>query len=591
LVGVVLLMLYIQGAQSDRYFGWNNPKRTVIEHTKSIVSDGSGYYAYLPAWFIYDDIHFDFLDDIHKKYETNNFIQGIGYNAEKKVKTDKYYIGTSLLISPFFLVNHGINKILYDEADGYSKSYQFTVSLAALFYWLLGIIGLIKVLRLFSIPNFPILLTLILLTFGTFGNYYTVYNPSFSHVYSFCIITWFFYFAKRLGDTQNYKFIIHLSVLLGFIFLLRPTNVLVVLMLPFFFENRKVFTTSLVEAFRTKKILLGFSFVIFGLAVFSQIYTNYCQIGEWKLNTYNEEGFDYLLDPQFFNVLFSYRKGLFTYAPILILVLPGFYFLFKKHRYFAWGWFLVSFVILYITASWWCWYYGGGLGMRPYFDLFVLLAIPMALFVNYMKGIKGVLVLGFSVLSIYYYQVVQVQMNQNILHYSEMNKKDYWRIFLKTDARFNWMLHIHEDELPKRKANDFRKYFFNPDKLDFESTRSKSFTHDLIQEGGEVKRFVLKGGELSTGQLIALKIEGVLAIDNPTSNAVFKVNYYKDSVSITMREMYIGNKMDELNTPQHFEAIAAPTLNYAELDSITVHCFLGSGTSKLRELSYQFLKY
>jgi hypothetical protein len=33
-----------------------------------ISSDGKGYYAYLPAFFIYDDMHFTFQDSIEKKY-------------------------------------------------------------------------------------------------------------------------------------------------------------------------------------------------------------------------------------------------------------------------------------------------------------------------------------------------------------------------------------------------------------------------------------------------------------------------------------------------------------------------------------------
>jgi hypothetical protein len=583
-------MLYIQGAQSDRYFGWNNPKRTVIEHTKSIVSDGSGYYAYLPAWFIYDDIHFNFLDSIHKKYETNNFIQGIGYNSEKQVKTDKYYIGTALMTAPFFLINHGINLKLYGEGDGYSKSYQFTVSIAALFYWLLGIIGLIKVLRLFQINNSTILWTLGFLTFGTFGNYYTVYNPSFSHVFSFCVITWFFYFCKKWASTDRHYYLIHLSILLGLIFLLRPTNAVIGLIIPFFFVDWKAFATTF-KALLTKHYLILFAAIlIFSGAIFSQIYTIYCQIGEWKLNTYNEEGFDFLLDPQIFNVLFSYRKGLFTYSPILILIIPGIYFLFRKNRYFAWGWLLVSSIILYITASWWCWYYGGGLGMRPYFDLFVMLAIPMALFIQATRSFKRLLLLAVSGLLIYYYQTVQVQMNQNILHYSEMDKASYWKIFMKTDARFNWMLHLKEDQLPEKKGILQQDLFFNGKENRFDALRPIHFNTPFSFSNGPIAPVMFRLDSVDRSPFV-IQVKGDITIDNPTSNAVFVAFYYQDTNIVYKGDVFIGNKIDHLNQFTHFDQGFYPSIEFSEIDSVRLEFFLGNGTTRLKDLEYRLLKY
>ena len=75
LIVIILICLYTQGRQSDKYFGWSNPKNTTTEHLATIHSDGSGYYAYLPQWFIYrDSLHFNFIEKIYQKYKKNNFI-------------------------------------------------------------------------------------------------------------------------------------------------------------------------------------------------------------------------------------------------------------------------------------------------------------------------------------------------------------------------------------------------------------------------------------------------------------------------------------------------------------------------------------
>ena len=59
LFSVVLIMISMLGITSNINWGGNNWK-TVLE------SDAKGYYAYLPAVFIYNDPNFGFFDEIEK---------------------------------------------------------------------------------------------------------------------------------------------------------------------------------------------------------------------------------------------------------------------------------------------------------------------------------------------------------------------------------------------------------------------------------------------------------------------------------------------------------------------------------------------
>jgi len=64
--------------------------------------DGNGYYAYLPAIFIYHDLHFGFFDKIAEQEGYQNM--KYDYRYEYRGHTvNKYFAGTALAQLPFFL--------------------------------------------------------------------------------------------------------------------------------------------------------------------------------------------------------------------------------------------------------------------------------------------------------------------------------------------------------------------------------------------------------------------------------------------------------------------------------------------------------
>lgn len=98
-IAIFIIMLITTIVSSN--FNWGN------KHWKGIVeADGKGYYAYLPAIFIYKDLNFGFFDEIEKeKYYNKNLYYD--YRADTNGKTiNKYYCGTALAELPFFLIAH-----------------------------------------------------------------------------------------------------------------------------------------------------------------------------------------------------------------------------------------------------------------------------------------------------------------------------------------------------------------------------------------------------------------------------------------------------------------------------------------------------
>lgn len=575
------------GRQSDKYFGWTNPNNTLSENLLTINSDGAGYYAYMPQWYIYPEKKgFSFLEDITAKHNTYSFISGISYNFQQHKGTDKYYIGTSICITPFFLTNHAIQKISSGEADGYSKSYQCTVSIAALFYWLLGILGLILLLKKFKISNFSISLLILIISLGTNLNYYTVYLPSFSHTYSFCAITWFLYFGKHWADTQKSRSLIYLGLLLGLIFIIRPTNVLIALFIPFLFKNWKDFYQELLRHIKSKNIYFIISIILLFFPVFLQIFNIHSQIGKWTINTYTTEHFDFLTNPKMREVLFGYRKGFFTYAPVMFLLIPSLLFLRKKGNYFMFGWIFIFLLFLYLTSSWWCWWYGGGLGMRTFIDFLSFLIIPVALLLKHISDWLKIFILAFIGITIWVYQIFQIQFNLNIIHYNIMTKETFWQIFLKTDKRMSWVLHFKEYKINEEEKLDLEKINLLPN-FDW-SKNKKSAQKIILQSTTPDPKYVFIPPKKWNNTSFGIQMKGQMLITDPVSNPSLIINFYKNGKITKNKEIYIGNRLDHLNEYLDFSREYKTNFNYRHIDSIEVIMTKGAPITGLQNVSYTF---
>lgn len=573
---VIIACVYTQATQSDRYFGWSNPKNTLSEHDLVINSDGSGYYVYLPQWFIYSESpNFSFLLNVCKSHHTNKFIAGIGRNNDTGNSTSKYSIGTAVCISPFFLLNHGVQKMVYGKGDGYSKSYQFSIALAALFYSLLGLIGLVYLLKRFSLTNFSISLLICFVALGTSENFYASHNPAFSHVYSFCVITWLLYFTKLFGDTRKTILLIWISFLLGIVFLLRPTNVLILLFLPFMFPSVKSFIKEVKLLFSQSKLVVILSVLTLFTIVFSQLYSNYLQFGKWSLNTYSTEHFDFLFHPKWFEVLFGYEKGYFMYSPLLFLLFPAYFIAFKKNHYLFLGWLLVFLIFLYLTSSWWCWWYGGGLGMRPFVDITSFIILPIALFYHQISNWLKLSSVAFAFCGIYMYQIYQIQFKKNILHYDLMTKEKYWSIFMKTDDRYAWMSHFDEQVIDEKLIKSKKTISFSP-------------IFSVLTYENQSPRITYITDSLWGTSKVGIRFKGEMLLTDQQSNPSFYLEFFDEGKSIKTVDQYIGNRIDELKVYYPFSKDYIGDFKYNEFDSVRVTLTKGIPITKIKQIQCTF---
>ncbi len=197
-----------------------------------IEADGKGYYAYLPAVFIYQDLNFGFFEyaEISHSYNPSIFYE-YRYTFKGK-KVNKFFAGEALLLTPFFLTAHLITNLSGGPADGYSKVYMIFLTIASVFYCCLGLYYLQKTLSLYSFQPQNILIVLFSLLTGTNLFYYTIGEPSMTHVYSFAMVAGFIYYIKKSLSSPALFDFMFACIALGMIILIRPVNGIVVLSVP-----------------------------------------------------------------------------------------------------------------------------------------------------------------------------------------------------------------------------------------------------------------------------------------------------------------------------------------------------------------------
>jgi len=101
--------------------------------------------------------------------------------------------------------------------------------------------------------------------------------------------------------------------------------------------------------------------------------------GNFLIDPYPYESFNFG-QPEILNVLFSVRKGLFFWSPILLTALPGLFYVGKKSAEFLPPILLFLPLNTYLISSWHSWSYGGSFGHRAFTEAIPLFAVCFASF-------------------------------------------------------------------------------------------------------------------------------------------------------------------------------------------------------------------
>lgn len=388
--------------------------------------DVQQYYAYLPGIFIRHDIRLHYLD-------ADSSLQKSELTPLKlpdRSNLIKMTCGTAICYAPFFFLAHGYS-LLFGEATGYSLTYAWCLVIGALFYAGLSLFVLRNILlRFFS--DAVVAATLISISLGTNLFYYTAYEGLMSHVYAFFAFVMVVWFTIRFFELPGKTTAIALGFFCGLATVIRPNDVLIILIPLLLGISSIASLTNRINFFRIHILKILLAVLAFLLPCMLQMWYWKTVTGSWFYYSYRGEPF-YFHDPQFLNTLFSYRKGWLLYTPMMVFAVCGFLFLFRVAGKLATP-ILVFFLInLYLLASWWCWWYGGSFGNRAFVESYALMVFPLAAFyeVAFRNSVMRVAVF-FPVIFFISLNLFQTfQYREGIIHYDSMTKRSYWLVFLK----------------------------------------------------------------------------------------------------------------------------------------------------------------
>jgi hypothetical protein len=339
-----------------------------------INSDGKGYYAYLPAIFIYKDLQFKFVEGYEAHYYPGNRTVFKEFRTPVGDKVvNKYFPGMALIWLPFFLLGHLFAWLEVFPRDGYSLTYQYSIALSALFFLWIGARVLQKLLLRFKASSGISSLLTWIITLGTNLIFFTIVESSMTHVYSFALITGLLLSSYNLFHSYKPKWFVLSLFLLILIILIRPVNLMIIFLIPFLAGNFTLMKESFLRLFKSPSALV-FATIISGLLLLIPFFIWKAQVGEWIVYSYGNEKL-HLLQPHFFSILFSFNRGWFIYTPIAFISIFGLIGLYRENRFrFFW---MIGFLIvfIYITSCWWVWYYASKCGQRVFIDIYAVVAL------------------------------------------------------------------------------------------------------------------------------------------------------------------------------------------------------------------------
>lgn len=402
---------------------WQNFTKSPWREGKIIRNDAQIYYSYLPATFIQNDPFFERTSEYDS---TDNYWL---MPVEHGMGIPKMSMGVAFLAAPFFFVadNYVKTHPKYTR-DGFSKPYQLAFSFGTVCYTILGLFGLC----FFLSKRFTPLIVSVCLTFLAFGtNLYfsSIYEPGSSHTYTFCLLTGLLLCAESYLLRPTRIKSVCIGLLFGWIVLIRPVNLLFVLPVFMLFKPKEMPWKQYFLSYLKHRSYLFYMLLSVFLVWLPQLLFWKEQTGHFLYYSYTDEGF-FWLKPHVWDGLFSFRKGWFIYTPMMLFACFGFFSLHKTQRQFFWSLLLFLPVFLYITFSWWCWWYGGSFSARTLIDILPFMALPLAALLAWIierkwRWILFVFPLFFIRLNLFQ----SWQYSVGFLHYDSMTYEGYKRSF------------------------------------------------------------------------------------------------------------------------------------------------------------------
>ncbi len=278
--------------------------------------------------------------------------------------------------------------------------------------------------------------TLLAIYLGTNLLFWTTFDAGAPHTILFTMYLLLIWNTIQWHEKPKKRLAIIIGVLLGLIIASRPSEIIAII-IPLFWNIKGKATLltklKLVWSNRWHFVLLIISVVLMGLPqmAYYQHYT-----GHLFVSTYNDpqSTLDFS-NPRISWVLFSYRKGLFLYAPLMIFSVLGIVKLVQRQFNIALAIVLFLFVNLIFIASFTSLI---SYGYRAFIQSYAILILPLGFFIESILTKKlwiKLLSLSLLLFFVWFSSIETWQIINGFIDSSRMTKAYYWKVFGKMNIR------------------------------------------------------------------------------------------------------------------------------------------------------------
>jgi len=390
-----------------------------------VRSDAFSYYAYLPSWVLFHDAT---LQSVADECCGGAFPYWTAiYRAPRhRWWIDSHPIGEAILIAPFFVVAHALTRWSNLTPNGFSLYDVHAAGVAGLFYVLVGLWFLWRLLARHFSPN-VVLATLVTLLTATSLFHYATFDSAWSHAFSFALCA---ALLERLDvwSPARPRDAAAIGVTAALLVLVRHTNV----MIPIGFMIATAVSWTGIR-WRDRLGSIFGAALIASAVVSPQLWLYHAASGHWLINSYGDLGFTFA-SPHLAGVLWSARKGLFFYAPVLLLAVFGISMLPDSLRRWRAAAVIVLALQTYVIASWWDWQFGASFGHRGFVDAYPVFALGLAsAFARVARYQRTRVAVAVSVALLCALSIFQMlQYWHGVLPGSDLTWQRYREVFLKT---------------------------------------------------------------------------------------------------------------------------------------------------------------
>src|SRR6266487_413950 len=272
-----------------------------------IHSDGYSYYVYLPSWAIYHDVTFDAL--------ARDWYGGIypDFTALRRWPStggwlNPHPIGTAILMAPFFAAGDLLSQWSNLPRDGFSLYYEHAAGAAGVAYLLAGLAVLRRILTRHFSPG-VVLATLVCITWGTNLFHYGVFDGTFSHVFSFFLVTLWILIVEQWWERPSLRLSLVLGAVAAMIVLVRHTNAIFLLVLPLYGVTRCADLRARVGSMWERRKWLGAATLVGSAGIIPQLLLYRMSTFSWLVSPYSALNIGFSFgSPHLVSVLFSTQK-------------------------------------------------------------------------------------------------------------------------------------------------------------------------------------------------------------------------------------------------------------------------------------------